>query len=197
MNWINNTLGIKRTANVIWDRQEEFDFQIFGDPLSLENAVRAKASAGHTARVTAGFCWDWSLPDDHGLLREDIVIGDYRRPWDAKPEARKLAPGIPKASLWAYDPNGINQIGCVYTAQGFEFDYVGVIFGKDLVFDPREGKWRGIRQNSSDSVVKRSKDQFAELVKNTYRVLLSRGMKGCYVYFMDDDTRNFFRSRME
>ena len=197
VNWINNTLGIKRTANVIWDRQEEFDFQIFGDPLSLENAVRAKASAGHTARVTAGFCWDWSLPDDHGLLREDIVIGDYRRPWDAKPEARKLAPGIPKASLWAYDPNGINQIGCVYTAQGFEFDYVGVIFGRDLVFDPKEGKWRGIPQNSSDSVVKRSKDQFAELVKNTYRVLLSRGMKGCYVYFMDDDTRNFFRSRME
>jgi len=197
VNWINNTLGITRTANVIWDRHEEFDFQIFGDPLSLENAIRAKAAAGHTARVTAGFCWDWSLPDDHGLLREDIVIGDYRRPWDAKPEARKLAPGIPKASLWAYDPNGINQIGCVYTAQGFEFDYVGVIFGKDLVFDPREGKWRGIRQNSSDSVVKRSKDQFAELVKNTYRVLLSRGMKGCYVYFMDDDTRNFFRSRME
>jgi len=197
VNWINNTLGIKRTANVIWDRQEEFDFQIFGDPLSLENAIRAKAAAGHTARVTAGFCWDWSLPDEHGFLREDVVIGDYRRPWDAKPEARRLAPGIPKASLWAYDPNGINQIGCVYTAQGFEFDYVGVIFGKDLVFDPKEGKWRGIPQNSSDSVVKRSKDHFTELVKNTYRVLLSRGMKGCYVYFMDDGTGNFFRSRME
>jgi uncharacterized protein len=197
VNWINNSLSITRTANVIWDRQEEFDFQIFDDPLSLENAIRAKAAAGHTARVTAGFCWKWSLPDEYGLLKEDVVIGDYRRPWDAKPEARKLAPGIPKASLWAYDPNGINQIGCVYTAQGFEFDYVGVIFGKDLVFDPKDGKWRGIPQNSSDSVVKRSKDQFTELVKNTYRVLLSRGMKGCYVYFMDDDTRNFFRSRME
>ena len=197
VNWINNTLGISRTANVIWDRKEEFDFQIFSDPLSLETAIRNKAAQGYTARVTAGFCWDWSLPDEHGFLKEDVVIGDYRRPWDAKPEARRLAPGIPKASLWAYDPNGINQIGCVYTAQGFEFDYVGVIFGTDLVFDPKEGKWRGIPQNSSDSVVKRSKEHFAELVKNTYRVLLSRGMKGCYVYFMDDDTRNFFRSRME
>jgi DUF2075 family protein len=197
VNWINNTLGIRRTANVIWDRKEEFDFQIFSDPLSLETAIRDKAAQGYTARVTAGFCWEWSLPDEHGFLKEDVVIGDYRRPWDAKPEARRLAPGIPKASLWAYDPNGINQIGCVYTAQGFEFDYVGVIFGTDLVFDPNEGKWRGIPQNSSDSVVKRSKEHFAELVKNTYRVLLSRGMKGCYVYFMDDDTRNFFRSRME
>jgi hypothetical protein len=197
VNWINNTLGIRRTANVIWDRKEEFDFQLFSDPLSLETAIRDKAAQGYTARVTAGFCWEWSLPDEHGFLKEDVVIGDYRRPWDAKPEARRLAPGIPKASLWAYDPNGINQIGCVYTAQGFEFDYVGVIFGTDLVFDPNEGKWRGIPKNSSDSVVKRSKEHFAELVKNTYRVLLSRGMKGCYVYFMDDDTRKFFRSRME
>ena len=105
------------------------------------------------------------------------------------PDARKLAPGIPKSNFWASDPNGINQVGCVYTAQGFEFDYVGVIFGRDLVFD---GGWRGNRKISHDSVVKKAPEaEFVSLVKQTYRVLLTRGMKGCYVYFEDAATREF------
>jgi len=197
VNWINNTLGIRRTANVIWDLHEEFDFRIYDDPLSLESAIRERSAQGHTARMVAGFCWDWSMPDKDGYLLDDVVIGDYRRPWDAKYEAKKLAPGIPKASLWAYDPNGINQVGCVYTAQGFEFDYVGVIFGPDLVYDPKAGEWRGVPAKSADRMVKRAKESFVDLVKNTYRVLLSRGMRGCYVHFMDENTSNFFRSRME
>lgn len=197
VSWINNTLGIKRTAHVIWDQHEEFDFKVFLNPSDLEDAIREKVKRGFTGRVTAGFCWDWSLPDENGVLRNDVVIGDYKRPWDAKPEAKRLAPGIPKASLWAYDPNGIDQVGCVYTAQGFEFDYVGVIFGEDLVYDFDKQEWVGDLKKSSDSVVKRSKDKFTELVKNTYRVLLSRGMKGCYVYFMSKDTERFFKSRIE
>jgi uncharacterized protein len=105
--------------------------------------------------------------------------------------------GIPPASLWATDPNGINQIGCVYNIQGFELDYVGVIWGKDLRYNLDRQEWIGDKTESEDSVVKRSKDRFVDLVKNTYRVLLSRGIKGCYVYFMDRDTERFVRSRME
>ena len=97
--------------------------------------------------------------------------------------------------MWAYDPNGIGQVGCVYTAQGFEFDYIGVIIGKDLVYRSDQG-WVGVKEESCDSMVKRSKDKFVDLVKNTYRVLLTRGMKGCYVYFMDAETRKFFESRI-
>jgi uncharacterized protein len=197
VNWINNTLGIKRTANVIWEQHEEFDFEIFDSPAELENAIRDKVKAGHTGRVTAGFCWDWSNPNPDGTLKDDVTIGDYRRPWNAKPEARILAPEIPKSNVWAYDPNGIDQIGCIYTAQGFEFDYVGVIFGNDLVYNFDEQAWKGHPENSADNVVKRSKDKFIDLAKNTYRVLLSRGMKGCYVYFMDKDTERFFKSRIE
>lgn len=197
VNWINNTLGVKKTANVIWDQHEEFNFKVFSSPHELENAIREKIGEGFTGRVTAGFCWDWSMPNEDGTLKDDVIIGDYKRPWDARPEARKLAPGIPTASLWAYDPNGIDQVGCIYTAQGFEFDYVGVIFGKDLIYDFDSQKWQGIKNESSDNVVKRSKEQFVDLVKNTYRVLLSRGMKGCYVYFMDKDTERFVCSRIE
>jgi len=197
VNWVNNTLGIKRTANVIWEQHEEFDFRILSSPEELERAIREKVAQGFTGRLTAGFCWDWSMPDEHGNLKEDVVIGDFKRPWNARPEAKRLAKGIPPASLWAYDPNGINQVGCIYTAQGFEFDYAGVIFGLDLRYDFDKQKWVGDKTQSADTVVKRSKEKFTDLVKNTYRVLLSRGMKGCYVYFMDKDTERFFKSRIE
>src|SRR6267378_4355529 len=197
VNWIDNTLGVRKTANVLWDGADGFDFRIVASVEELEGAIRQRAAVGFTARVAAGFCWPWSEPREDGTLVDDIVIGNYRRPWDAKPGNRRLAPGIPPASLWATDPNGINQIGCVYNIQGFELDYVGVIWGKDLRYDFDRQERVGDKTQSADSVVKRSKEQFVDLVKNTYRVLLSRGLKGCYVSFMDRDTERFVRSRME
>lgn len=131
------------------------------------------------------------------LVNDVVIGGDFERPWNAKSDAGRLAPGIPKERLWAYKPEGINQVGCIYTAQGFEFDYVGVIFGTDLVYDSAAAQWRGDRDKSMDTVVKRSGASFLKNVKNTYRVLLSRGIKGCYVYFTDKETEKFFRSRME
>ena len=200
VNWIDNTLGIRKTANTLWNQLEEqnFEFRIFDTPNALEEAIRRKAGDGYSARVAAGFCWEWSKdlqPD--GTLRKDVVIGDYQRPWNARSGVIGLARGIPKEVHWAYDPRGIEQIGCVYTAQGFEFDYIGVIWGPDLVYDSSNETWRGIKNASHDRVVKGSKERFVDLVKNTYRVLLSRGLKGCYVHFMDQGTETFIRNRCE
>ena len=197
LKWIENTLHIKKTGHTLWTGRDNFDFQIFDSPIKLEEAIKEKIEEGHTARMTAGFCWEWSkeLHQD-GTLYKDVVIGDYSRPWNARPEAKRLAKNIPKATLWAHDPNGIDQIGCVYTAQGFEFDYVGVIFGKDLVFNMETQSWLGRKENSGDPVVKRSKE-FISLIKNTYRVLLSRGLKGCYTHFMNKETENFIKTRMD
>ena len=197
VNWINNTLDIERTANIIWEGDEAFDFRIFPSPQALDTAIRDKARMGNTARMTAGFCWPWSDPRSDGTLVQDVVTEGYSKPWNAKPDARRLAAGIPKAPLWAHDPNGINQVGCIYTAQGFEFDYVGVIVGNDLTYDLDEQKWEGCAEKSFDVPVKRAKEKFLELVKNTYRVLFSRGLKGCYVYFIDKNTERFFKSRMD
>lgn len=197
VNWIDNTLGIRRTANVLWEENEGFDFRIFESPSILENAIRAKIAEGNSGRLTAGFCWEWSAPKHDGTLVDDVEIEGYRRPWNAKPEATRLARGIPKASLWAHNSGGIDQIGCIYTAQGFEFDYVGVIIGRDLVYRFGKEGWVGDKTQSFDKVVKRSGENFAQLIKNSYRVLLSRGMKGCYVTFLDKETENFVRSRME
>jgi DUF2075 family protein len=195
--WINNTLGIQRTAHVMWNQADEFDFKIMLSPQALEEAIRKKLAEKSTARLTAGFCWPWSNPKPDGTLVDDVVIGGYSSPWNAKSDSGSLAAGIPKESLWAYDAGGVDQIGCVYTAQGFEFDYVGVIFGPDLVYLPEAADWKGDKTRSYDTVVKRSGERFTQMVKNTYRVLLTRGMKGCYVHFMDKNTENFFRSRME
>jgi hypothetical protein len=199
VNWVTNTLGLERTANVMWDGAEEaFDFRLYHSPDALEAAIRRRAAEGHSARMTAGFCWPWTKqPLDDGTLAEDVIIGDYRRPWNARPEATRLAKGIPKATVWAHDPAGIEQIGCVYTAQGFEFDYVGVIFGTDLVYDLDRQQWVGHKTRSHDNVVKRSGDRLTDLLKNTYRILLSRGLKGCYVHFMDPATETFVRTRIE
>ena len=197
INWINNTLGIQRTANIMWNRHDAYDFQMFSTPESLETAIKRKVEEKSTARITAGFCWPWSKPAPNGTLLHDVVIEGYSRPWNARSDAGRLAVGIPKENLWAYDVGGINQIGCVYTAQGFEFDYVGVIIGPDSVYVPELADWRGDRTKSFDTVVKRSGERFTQMVKNTYRVLLTRGMKGCYVHFINKNTENFFRSRME
>lgn len=196
VNWIDNTLGIRRTANVLWGKQDPYDFRIIDTVEELEHLIRAK-SADSSARLVAGFCWPWSEPQTDGTLFKDVCIGDWAMPWNAKPDAGKLAAGIPKSHFWASHPGGVNQVGCVYTAQGFEFDYVGIIVGKDLRYDWGSNDWTGHPHESYDIVVKRGKDAFLNLVKNTYRVLFTRGIKGCYVHFMDDDTRRFFQSRME
>lgn len=196
VNWVNNTLGIQRTPNVIWN-QQEFDFRIVPSPLDLEALINQKQKQHFSARLVAGFCWPWSDPKPDGNLISDVTIGEYMRPWNAKSDSGSLAPGIPKESLWAYDPAGINQIGCIYTAQGFEFDYVGVIFGPDLVYVPEKADWQGESKNSYDAVVKRSGGKFTQMAKNAYRVLLTRGLKGCYVHFLDKNTENFVRSRVE
>ena len=198
LNWVDNTLGIRDTGVKILTKHEKMDFKIFDSPSSLYEAIQQKnEKKSNSARLVAGFCWPWSNPKTDGTLVEDVVIGDFRMPWEGKANSR-LAKGIPPWYHWAIDPNGVNQVGCIYTIQGFEFDYVGVIFGNDLAYDSVRDEWVAQKKYSCDPVAKRSKDEdFLKHVKNIYRILLTRGMEGCYVYFMDKETENFVKSRIE
>ncbi len=193
--WLTTALAIDSAGPAIL-ANSTFDFQILASPGAVDQMIREKSDLGHSARMMAGFCWPWSEPTKDGSLVEDVIIGEFRRPWNAKPDAGRLATGIPKASLWAYQAGGIDQIGCVYTAQGFEFDYAGVIFGNDIRFDPLVNDWIADKTKSCDTTVKRSGDDLLQYLKNTYRVLLSRGMKGCYVYFVDKETERFFQEKV-
>jgi DUF2075 family protein len=191
LQWVDGMLGLTpESANPTWDPDKEtFDFRIVDSVEQLDALIQSKADEGLSARLTAGFCWPWSNPNADGTLIPDVKVGAWEMPWNAKPDAGRLAPGIPPSNFWASDPNGINQVGCVYTAQGFEFDYVGVIWGRDLRWDPETNVWIGDPSHSHDSIVKRSGDRFTDLVKRTYRVLLTRGLKGCGVYFEDAATK--------
>ncbi len=196
IDWLDNVLGTRMTEVAELDPTSAFDFRIVDTPTELDEMIRKRADTGESARLAAGFCWRWSDPKD-GTLVDDVVIGPFRRPWNAKPDAAKLPPRVPKSNYWATDPQGIGQVGCVYTAQGFEFDYIGVIWGDDLVYRAARGGWVGQKVASHDSQVKRARpEHFTDLVKNTYRVLLTRGLKGCYVYFTDLETREYMRARM-
>jgi uncharacterized protein len=197
--WVDNTLELARTPQILWPMDDDFDFQIVGSITQLERMIRAKAGEGSTGRLVAGFCWPWSDPDQDGQLVADVRVGDWSMPWNARDGVGKLGPGIPKSDFWASAKEGIDQVGCIYTAQGFEFDYVGVIVGPDLVYRTMDGGWVGQRDQSHDRTLTRgvSEAEFTAYVKSVYRVLLTRGLRGCYVYFMDGPTRDFVLSRTE
>jgi DUF2075 family protein len=196
--WVENTLELRRTPHILWDAADAFEFDIVDSPQELEAMIRERASVGFTARLSAGFCWPWSDPRGDGTLVSDVVIEEWSMPWNAKTNAGRLAAGIPRSDYWAREAGGLEQVGCIYTAQGFEYDYAGVIWGRDLVHRSREG-WVAQPEFSKDTVVRRGvrDGSFASLIKNTYRVLLTRGLLGCAVFFEDPETADFVRSRID
>jgi uncharacterized protein len=146
--WLEHTLQIRPTANKLWTGTEGFDFHRGQPPGARPHHPRPRRRR-HSARLVAGYCWPWSDPTDRGAAagrRRDRRLGDAV---ERQPDAGRLAPGIPKSHLWAHDPDGLEQVGCIYTAQGFEFDHVGVIWGRDLVYRPRQG-WVGRPEHSHD-----------------------------------------------
>ncbi len=159
----------------------------------MESTLRAKAAEGYGARIAAGYCWPWSDPRSDKTLVPDVQIGSWARPWNLKGD-RKVGEA-PPAALWATDPNGFDQVGCVYTAQGFEYDWSGVILGPDLVW--RDGHFTTIRDANKDPAFRNRKTTddatFDRLVRNTYKVLLTRGMTGTILYSTDPETRDALR----
>jgi len=185
LQWLDNTLGIRVTEFPRFDQRMEF--RVFGDPVSMMTEVRARnAEKKNSARVTAGFCWKWSNPRPDGSLVSDVVIGDFQMPWEKKDAFWR----------WATDDSGMEQVGTVYTSQGFEFDYIAVIFGNDFVFDPGSNRWKAVPERSHDTQVKRNNPKLADHLASVYRVLLSRAHKGVYVYFMDKATEAYFRRQL-
>jgi hypothetical protein len=167
---------------------DPFQLSIADSPHELEQWVLARHQ-GYTARLSAGFCWPWSDPDELGNLIPDVAIDGWKRPWNLRGD--RAIDGAPPSALWASDPAGVGQVGCIYTAQGFEYDYAGVILGGALVW--RDGGFIGERSASRDVGVM-SADNFDELVRHVYKVLLTRGLIGCAVYSVNRRTQEVLRS---
>jgi uncharacterized protein len=196
--WLESVLGYTNKKRIL-RKNEVFDFKIFNSPQEIYDVIRKKEDEKrNSARMVAGFCWPWSQKlDADGNLVNDIVIGDFAMPWETHGNITRPPAGFVKWYEWAYRPEGVKQIGCIYTAQGFEFDYIGVIIGADLIYDQTTDSLKADITATKDPTLRRGRETFESHVRNIYRTLLSRGMKGCYVYFVDKDTERFFRSRIE
>lgn len=195
VSWVDAILGFDRLAPTVYHKTDAFDFRLMDTPGEVESALAGKVGEGFSARLTAGFCWDWSDPRSDGTLVDDVTIDSFSRPWNAKHETGRLAKGIPRASLWANDPGGLGQIGCVYSAQGFEFDYAGVILGPDLTVEASSGRLVGIKKGSTDPAIRRAGEDAPTLIRRAYRVLLSRGLRGCYVTSTSREVLDWLRNQ--
>ncbi len=182
LQWLDKVLGISDSDEYRFDARMEF--RIFSTPTELMSEIRKRNSEKkNSARIVAGFCWPWSERNPDGSLVNDVQIGEFAMPWENKAAFWK----------WATDDSGMEQVGTVYTAQGFEFDYIGVIFGNDLVYDSQSLKWKSVPQNSYDTQVKRKNPELTRHLQNVYRVLMSRAHRGVYVHFIDEQTERRFR----
>jgi DUF2075 family protein len=189
--WLDNTLGIRETANTTFD-PDAFDFRVVDSPTKLHALIEAR-NGNNKARVVAGYCWDWVSkrdPDAYDIVMPEF---DYQRQWNLDRDG----------SLWIMAKDSVEEVGCIHTCQGLELDYVGVIVGPDLVV--RDGRlitdpngrsrmdrsirgWKTLMRQDPEGTAKR----LDLIIRNTYRTLMTRGMKGCYVYFTDDATRRLF-----
>lgn len=200
IDWVDALISDNPLAPGIWLAAGEYDCRVFDSPAAMESELLALARSGPTARLVAGFCWPWSDPLPDRSLVPDVKIGLWKRPWNEKPPEQRRPPAPPPRAdrhpyyLWANDPARIREIGCIYSAQGFEFDYCGVILGPDFVW--RNGAWTSDKEATADPALVRrrlSPEARLDLVGQTYRVLLTRGIKGTFVYSVDPETNDFLR----
>ena len=192
--WLDGVLGLQPGSRAGFDHRT-FDFRVIDTPHDLHELIETH-NGTNRARVVAGYCWDWKSKRDPRAF--DIEIGDYRRRWNLGSDG----------SLWIVAPRSVSEVGCVHTCQGLEVDYVGVIIGRDLLY--RDGRLVTAVANRSSmdrsvrgykSALRKDGPAVAErvdrLIRNTYRTLMTRGMKGCYIHCVDDETQQYFRRRLE
>jgi uncharacterized protein len=189
VHWVLRLLGLASGGPLPWSGDPSFHVRVADCPERMEAFLADKTREGFSARIAAGYCWPWSDPRPDGTLVPDVKIGDWARPWNLRGE--RAVAGVPPAPLWASDPSGFGQVGCVYTAQGFEYDWNGVVIGPDLVW--RHDGLVSVRRANKDPEFRNpqrvSDPEFDQLVRNVYKVLLTRGMLGTVIYSTDSETR--------
>ena len=194
--WIDDVLQIRDTAN--YDLEGiDYDIRICDSPKEMEHIVIEKNRIRNRARILAGYCWNWPKDTRNDVNYHDIKIGDYGISWN-----------LDGGDAFAINPDSVHEAGCIHTSQGLEFDYVGVIIGDDMRYENGEivtdyskraktdQSMKGIKGLAKDDPEKAS--QLAdEIIKNTYRTLMTRGMKGCYVYCTDSELAAYLKERLK
>ncbi|MQS01119.1 DUF2075 domain-containing protein [Streptomyces alkaliterrae] len=210
IHWVRAMLGVEDEVPERWTPDGLMHVEVADSPEELERVIRTEALAGASARLVAGYCWPWTKPiGKERRLEADVRIGGWHRPWNAKHDAF-CENGAPPSKIWSVHENGLGQIGCVYTAQGLEWDWCGVIMGEDMV--RRDGRWvfqRGKERKDPETGVRRvavpgsfdpkvkprsvNDEEFARLVRHAYHVLMTRASRATVLYSTDEETRAYLK----
>ncbi|MBQ6219528.1 MAG: DUF2075 domain-containing protein [Methanosphaera sp.] len=195
LSWLDHALQIKETAN--FDGFEDYEFKVMDTPEEIREIIYEKNKINNKSRILAGYCWNWDTKKRDDSNHYDIQIGNFGMSWN-----------LGNTSTWAIDEKSVQEIGCIHTSQGLEFDYVGVILGEDIRYE--DGKiitdfnkraktdrsLFGIKKMYKENPKKALKIS-EEIIKNTYKTLMSRGMKGCYIYCVDKNLQEYFKQLIE
>ena len=194
--WLDQVLGIRDTANPILEAGE-FDFRVFDSPNDVRRLIEERNRTNNRARMVAGYCWDWKSKKQPDAFDVVIPDQDFSMQWNLAQDG----------GLWITAENSVEQIGCIHTCQGLEVDYIGVIVGPDLIVRHGAILTRPEKRSRQDQSIKGFKKELRDeptqarrkadaIIKNTYRTLMTRGMKGCYVFCTDPETAAHFRGRI-
>ncbi|TVP59015.1 MAG: DUF2075 domain-containing protein, partial [Gemmatimonadales bacterium] len=191
--WLDHTLRIRPTAHPDLDGVD-YDVRVCDTPNELRDLIEARNREDGRSRLVAGYCWEWESKKDPAAC--DIVLADhdFRMRWNLSEDG----------SLWILKPDSISEIGCIHTCQGLELDHVGVILGSDFLvrdgvvqthpeararYDSSIRGWKKAMKEDPE----RTRRETRAIILNTYRTLMSRGMKGCYLYSVDEETNEYLR----
>lgn len=192
--WLDNILDIRETAN--FDLDNKYDFKVFDKPNELKETITKLNKKNNKSRLVAGYCWNWISDGKNKSEIHDIVIDDFEISWN-----------LGNTSTWAIDSNSVNEAGCIHTCQGLEFDYVGVIIGDDLRYEnghiitdytkraKTDQSLKGINKIAKEQGQNIANKMADKIIKNTYRTLMTRGMKGCYVYCTDKGLQEYLKNK--
>ena len=194
--WLDDVLGIRETANKTLDGLE-YDFQVLSNPNDLKELIFNKNKINNKARIVAGYCWNWISRADKSTFDISLPNFDFGMQWNLDTDG----------SLWIQAPDSVSEVGCIHTCQGLEVDYVGVIIGDDLIVrngevitnpnaraktDKSISGFKKLLKTNPDLANKKADG----IIRNTYRTLMTRGMKGCYVFCTDPETQAYFQDRL-
>jgi len=191
--WLDNVLQKRETANSSID-EVDYEIRVFDNPAELHQHIIDKNRADNKARMVAGYCWDWVSKKDLSLYDIEFPEFSYKAKWNLDKDG----------GLWMISPNSVHEVGCIHTCQGLEADYIGVIIGDDFIVRDGIVQTNGLARSKNDRSIRGFKKQLKEnkilankkvdeIIKNTYRTLMTRGQKGCFIYCTDHETNEYFK----
>ncbi len=193
--WLDDVLEIRSTAN--YDMNDiDYDIRIVDTPHEIKNIILERNRNSNRSRILAGYCWNWIRQGKNDSTVHDIKINDFEMSWN-----------LGNSTTFAIDEGSVHEVGCIHTSQGLEFDFVGVIIGEDMRYEHGRIVTDFTKRASTDQSLKGIKSMYKkdpqkaceiadEIIKNTYRTLMTRGMKGCYVYCVDPKLANYLKERL-